>query len=161
VAVSDVRVDGVRLEGVGVEPDVTVALDSTQSARGVDTQFDHATEVLLQALAAREPVPVSQPATSAAILPGVSHERSTIIFSGRVQGVGFRATTERIAEGFAVAGWVRNQRDGSVLCVAEGEVAEVERFIAAIKHAMHAYIRDVQITRSPGTGEFSDFCVRH
>jgi acylphosphatase len=34
--------------------------------------------------------------------------------SGRVQGVGFRAYVERLARREALAGWVRNRRDGRV-----------------------------------------------
>jgi acylphosphatase len=53
-------------------------------------------------------------------------------YSGRVQGVGFRYTAQNVAEGFAVAGYVRNLPDGDVELVAEGEPAEVDTFLAAI-----------------------------
>ena len=43
-----------------------------------------------------------------------------IIFHGRVQGVGFRYTTHRIARGFPVTGFVRNLTDGTVELVACG-----------------------------------------
>lgn len=39
---------------------------------------------------------------------------------GRVQGVGYRAWTERVAVGLGLAGWVRNRRDGSVEAVFRG-----------------------------------------
>ena len=43
VAVSDVRIDGERLEGKGVEPDVLVKFDLPY-ADGVDPQFDRAVD---------------------------------------------------------------------------------------------------------------------
>ena len=39
---------------------------------------------------------------------------------GRVQGVGFRYTTERRARALELTGYVRNEADGTVLVVAEG-----------------------------------------
>ncbi len=56
--------------------------------------------------------------------------RYDVTFWGRVQGVNFRWTTCRVAARFNVTGWVRNERDGSVRCVAEGEPGEVEAFVA-------------------------------
>lgn len=87
--------------------------------------------------------------------------RYTITFTGRVQGVGFRATTESVAEGFTITGWVRNQRDGSVLCIAEGQRAELDRFIQAIERAMAGCIDHKDVQESPASGEFTGFEVRH
>lgn len=52
--------------------------------------------------------------------------------SGRVQGVFFRASTERQAERHGVAGWARNEPDGTLEVWLEGErddVEAVERWI--------------------------------
>ena len=46
-------------------------------------------------------------------------------YSGRVQGVGFRFTAQHVAEGFAVAGFVRNQPDGTVEVLAEGPAEQM------------------------------------
>jgi len=40
--------------------------------------------------------------------------------SGRVQGVFYRAGTERTARALRLTGWVRNRSDGAVELVAEG-----------------------------------------
>lgn len=86
--------------------------------------------------------------------------RHTISFIGHVQGVGFRYRTVSIAAVHDVAGWVRNEPDGSVLCVVEGESGELARFLAAIRQAMAGHIRGVRIDESPATGEFKVFEVR-
>ena len=52
-----------------------------------------------------------------------------IFFKGRVQGVFFRANTERKALEYRVNGWVKNLQDGRVEAVFEGEKDDVERLI--------------------------------
>jgi acylphosphatase len=44
---------------------------------------------------------------------------------GRVQGVGFRYWTERVAAELGLAGWVRNRRDGSVEALFSGSAEDV------------------------------------
>jgi acylphosphatase len=70
-------------------------------------------------------------------------ERRRVYYSGRVQGVGFRFTAERLAQRFAVSGWVRNLDDGRVEVVAEGEPSELDAYLDAIATAMHGKIRDI------------------
>lgn len=67
-------------------------------------------------------------------------------YSGRVQGVGFRYTTQSLAQGFAVAGSVRNLPDGNVELVAEGEAGEVDRFLNAVANRMAAHIDRKYVT---------------
>ncbi len=86
--------------------------------------------------------------------------RYDIIFTGRVQGVFFRATAQEIARRCDVTGWVRNDRDGSVRCVVEGEADELDRFVAAIERAKRANIDNTDIKRLDATGEFDGFTVR-
>ncbi|MFQ5430762.1 MAG: acylphosphatase [Phycisphaerae bacterium] len=86
--------------------------------------------------------------------------RRRIFFTGRVQGVGFRYTTTRLARGFEVAGYVRNLPDGRVEAVIEGEAAEVERFQRAIRDEMSHCIADVTHQDTAATGGFRGFEVR-
>jgi acylphosphatase len=86
--------------------------------------------------------------------------RWTVLYSGHVQGVGFRYTTQSVASGFAITGYVRNRSDGRVELVAEGAAGEVERFVQAIADEMGGYIHGRELTQAPATGEFSDFGVR-
>jgi acylphosphatase len=55
--------------------------------------------------------------------------RKRVIVHGRVQGVFFRDTTRRTAESRGVAGWVRNNPDGSVEAVFEGPEDAVEAMV--------------------------------
>ncbi len=87
--------------------------------------------------------------------------RTTVLFSGHVQGVGFRYTTARLAGHRRVTGYVRNLPDGRVELVAEGSPGEIDGLIADIEEAMSGCIRDRQVARGPETGEFHGFTIRH
>lgn len=52
-----------------------------------------------------------------------------MIVTGRVQGVGFRVSCAREAKRLGLCGGVRNQADGSVEVVAEGDDDAVEALI--------------------------------
>jgi acylphosphatase len=67
--------------------------------------------------------------------------RRRIRFTGRVQGVGFRATARSVAAGFAVTGWVRNEPDGAVLLEVQGADAEIDAFLSALRDRMRGYIK--------------------
>ena len=58
--------------------------------------------------------------------------RVQVFYSGYVQGVGFRFTTQMMSKGFEVVGFVKNLPDGRVQMEAEGERSEVERFLDAL-----------------------------
>ena len=92
---------------------------------------------------------------------GVSDQliRRTSLFSGRVQGVGFRYTAQSIARGFEVKGIVRNLADGRVELIAEGEKDEIDRFLAEIHEKMEGNIKQRNDNDAPPTGEFQDFRV--
>jgi acylphosphatase len=84
-------------------------------------------------------------------------ERRIVLYSGRVQGVGFRYTTRQVAQQYAVTGWVRNLPDRRVQLVVEGMPAELDRFLAAIADALADYIHDARASIEPATGEFASF----
>jgi acylphosphatase len=88
-------------------------------------------------------------------------QRRTVHFSGHVQGVGFRFAAHEIARGYDVTGYVRNLDDGQVELVAEGEPSEIDRLVAAIRHRMGQYVRNVEHQSDAATGEFHRFEIRH
>jgi acylphosphatase len=82
--------------------------------------------------------------------------------SGRVQGVFFRAETQRVAVGFKLTGWVRNVPDGQVEAVFEGEDENVDKMLAWCHVGPPAArVENVAITEEPYTGEFRNFSIRY
>ena len=67
--------------------------------------------------------------------------RLTLVFRGRVQGVGFRHTAAQLAAAFPVSGTVENQPDGTVRLVTEGEKDACEAFAEAMRMKMDRFIR--------------------
>lgn len=68
------------------------------------------------------------------------------VVRGRVQGVGFRAHTLRAAVTESLSGFTRNLEDGTVLVVAEGPRAALERFLVWLRHGPpSARVAGVQI----------------
>ncbi|MBI2870783.1 MAG: acylphosphatase [Candidatus Omnitrophica bacterium] len=87
-------------------------------------------------------------------------KRLHALFSGMVQGVGFRYTTERIARHFQVTGFVKNLRDGRVEVVAEGEEQELKDFLSAIREGeLGSTIRDLEIEWETARGTYDKFGV--
>lgn len=84
--------------------------------------------------------------------------RLTVLYSGRVQGVGFRYTVKTVATGFEITGTVRNLLDGRVELVAEGSRPELEEFRTAIHGAgLAGFIRDEQVIWADAKNEFRGF----
>jgi acylphosphatase len=55
--------------------------------------------------------------------------RRRVVIRGHVQGVFFRDSTRQRAQQRGVSGWIRNNRDGTVEAVFEGEAEAVERLV--------------------------------
>jgi acylphosphatase len=83
------------------------------------------------------------------------------VVQGRVQGVGFRDFTQRRAAELGLNGWVRNQPDGTVETVAEGDKATLEQFIAHLwRGPVSARVIRVETEWRAATGRFSGFNIR-
>lgn len=83
-----------------------------------------------------------------------------IVFRGRVQGVGFRFTTSRIAASHGVSGWVRNQPDGTVELVATGPKRAVRAFVDDVQDTMAGYISSMDESPCPGHERPASFEIR-
>ena len=82
----------------------------------------------------------------------------TVLYSGQVQGVGFRYTARTVAMGFDIVGTIRNLPDGRVELVAEGRRAELEAFRTALQDAgLAGFIRDEQVDWADAKNEFRGF----
>jgi len=87
-------------------------------------------------------------------------KRIKTVFSGTVQGVGFRANAESLARNYPITGYVRNTPGGQVEVVAEGDEDSLRGFIEAVKSSqLAAYIRNVKSEWAETTGEFSTFKI--
>ncbi|MHC4600378.1 MAG: acylphosphatase [Planctomycetota bacterium] len=87
--------------------------------------------------------------------------RLTAFFSGSVQGVGFRYTTQSIASNLPVSGYVKNLPDGRVELVAEGEKEDVETLLSRVRSELGPGIQDVDTSWDAACGESRDFTIRY
>ena len=91
----------------------------------------------------------------------IPQHRCTAYFTGRVQGVGFRYTTQNLALRYNVQGYVRNLPDGRVELVIEGPDGEIDHLVQALREKMTPFIRKVDLLTDRATGEFERFCIKH
>ena len=89
-------------------------------------------------------------------------KRVSVYISGRVQGVFFRAETQRAATGLSLTGWVRNLADGRVQAILEGEDKNVDKMLEwCSKGPPAARVENVIVTEKPFTGEFNNFTIKY
>lgn len=89
----------------------------------------------------------------------MANERCRVFYVGTVQGVGFRWRAVDAAHDIAVTGYVRNLVDGRVELVAEGERADVERLLGAVRARMGDLIEKEDVLWARASGEFRGFGV--
>ena len=84
-----------------------------------------------------------------------------LIITGQVQGVGYRESMRREAQRLGVAGWVRNQRDGSVEALVDGAPADVRALIEwAQRGPRAARVSGVKATGVEADETFTGFEIR-
>ena len=83
-----------------------------------------------------------------------------VVVHGRVQGVFFRDSCSREAERAGVAGWVRNEPDGTVGALFEGPPAAVDRMLSWCREGPpRAQVERVEVTEAEPSGA-ARFSVR-
>jgi acylphosphatase len=88
----------------------------------------------------------------------MNRRRIQVIYSGQVQGVGFRYTVKSVARGFDVTGSVRNLPGGDVELVGEGAKDELEAFRQAIRESgLDHFIRQEDVSWQEASSEFRGF----
>lgn len=85
--------------------------------------------------------------------------RREVVFSGRVQGVGFRATFRRHAEDSGVRGWVLNEPDGRVRAHLLGPAPAVDRVILRARDSFGSGIEDIVEVEPTTLEEFRSFRI--
>ncbi|HUP40496.1 MAG TPA: acylphosphatase [Vicinamibacterales bacterium] len=82
------------------------------------------------------------------------------IVRGRVQRVGFRYFVEDAAQREGIQGYARNQHDGSVEVVAEGEIDAMQRFEMAVRRGPSgARVENVDTSDVEPSNRFAGFRV--
>ena len=84
-----------------------------------------------------------------------------VIYRGRVQGVGFRATTQQVAEGYLVRGWVKNCPDGTVELCVDGKKEEVAQFRSALERRLARQIQEILVEQWPMPDTIDDFSIQY
>lgn len=81
--------------------------------------------------------------------------------TGLVQGVGFRWTTQMIAQELGITGTVKNNPDGSVSILAQGDELPLEHFIKKIKvsPSIASHVDHVDIDTISNAEKFTRFSV--
>jgi acylphosphatase len=87
-------------------------------------------------------------------------KRIHVYIRGRVQGVFFRAETQKTAKSNGLTGWVRNMPDGRVEALFEGEDESMNKMLKWCHIGPPAArVEEVIITEEPYTSEFRDFSI--
>jgi len=88
--------------------------------------------------------------------------RAIVSVSGSVQGVFYRASTQREAIRLGVTGWVRNCRDGTVEVLAEGDASAVNDLIEwCRKGPAHSNVQRVCVAWETYAAAFERFEIRY
>ena len=94
-------------------------------------------------------------------MPDPAAARVDVVIRGRVQGVGYRYFALATATSLGLTGWVANQGDGSVRCVAEGPRPALERLASELARGpFGARIDAVEAVWGIPAGTFTRFEVR-
>lgn len=87
--------------------------------------------------------------------------RESIIFYGRVQGVGFRYKLGYLAEKYSVTGWVRNEYDGSVSTELQGLEEDIDKILQALYNDRYIEIDNIRRRKISLNEEERRFGIRY
>ena len=83
--------------------------------------------------------------------------RQRIVFTGSVQGVGFRFRARHAAALYGCTGWVRNEYDGSVLMEIQGTEEQISQVILALERGTFVRIEGMEVKRIPAEADEGGF----
>ena len=75
--------------------------------------------------------------------------RKHIVFSGWVQGVGFRYRARTAAEHYGATGWVKNEYDGTVTMEIQGTERQIDQVIQSIEKGSFIRIENMKVRDLP------------
>ncbi len=85
--------------------------------------------------------------------------RRRMVFTGWVQGVGFRYRAKYAAERYGCTGWVRNEWDGSVTMELQGGEREIESVLKELRGSRFLWTENTQASAVPQIPDERDFKV--
>ena len=87
-------------------------------------------------------------------------KRKSIVFHGRVQGVGFRWTASQIAGEYCLTGWVRNEYDGTVTMEVQGSQDLIDNLVDRLYRDTYIRIDSMEVRTLSVVPEERGFKVR-
>lgn len=88
-------------------------------------------------------------------------EQVKLRIQGKVQGVFFRASAQQKAQELGIKGWVKNEADGSVTAVGEGEATSLRAWVKWCHHGpAQARVETVEVEPQPSAGDFESFEIK-
>ena len=83
--------------------------------------------------------------------------RRRFLFTGSVQGVGFRFRAYHTANLFRLTGWVRNEPDGSVTMEVQGKRLDIDAMLEAIQSGRYISIDNIESKELPADPDENSF----
>jgi acylphosphatase len=85
-----------------------------------------------------------------------------IKITGRVQGVWFRAYAQERAKEIGIKGWVKNNSDGNVLVMAQGEKQDIATFIDYLRTGSPlSRVENIFTSEINGLSDFDNFTIKY
>lgn len=88
-------------------------------------------------------------------------DQAHILYSGIVQGVGFRFTVQRQAQNLNLNGWVKNLSNGSVEILVQGPKESIETLCQRVEMHFGNNISGKEIQYQQAEHEMTDFQITH
>jgi acylphosphatase len=81
-----------------------------------------------------------------------------IFFAGNVQGVGFRFTAQSVAKRYELTGFVRNNHDGKVEMLIQGQTQDIEDCLRDLQETFA--ISDFESQQVESDPSYNDFRIK-
>ena len=91
----------------------------------------------------------------------MNKKRAEIKIYGEVQGVSFRARICEIAKNLGLAGYVKNEPDGSVVIIAEGREEELKTLLEKCYNIPNSRVVKIDVEWGEAENEFGEFSIKY
>ncbi|MBR5637776.1 MAG: acylphosphatase [Pseudobutyrivibrio sp.] len=87
--------------------------------------------------------------------------RYKMVFTGRVQGVGFRYKASHVANQYRLTGYVKNEYDGSVVMEIQGSEQEIYMFLKVLAADKYIDIYGLEKEKIPVEDDERSFIIQY